>query len=88
MTLYGFYFDLYSKSGKLLRAGTVYANTLSQMKINSQSVFWVITGNSGELVRITDAVFHQSEKGRKDSEKYTSEFGDFVLKYRYVKTRD
>ena len=90
-TLYGFYFDLYSKSGQLLRAGQVYANTLSELKINSASVFWVIVGNSAELVRANQVTWkkalYDSTQNKHSSDKFACEFGDYVLKYHYVKTR-
>jgi Tfp pilus assembly protein PilZ len=91
-TLYGFYFDLYSKPGKLLRAGQVYANTLSQIKINSANVFWVVTGKySDELVTANKVVWikadNDSTQNKHYSEKFACEFEEYVLKYHYVKTR-
>lgn len=90
-TSYGFYFELYSKSGKLLRAGNVYANTLSQLKINSASVFWVIVGNSAELVPANKVEWHKqdfdSTQNKKYSDKFAVQFDDYMLKYYYTKVR-
>lgn len=52
--LYSMHVDLKSKNGQLLRAGTVYANSVTQSQINFTSVLWLLGLPSAESVTLKD----------------------------------
>lgn len=85
---YGIYINVKSKSGQLLRAGTIYQPTLGLMQQAAYSALWLIGVESAKVVSIKEIKnWHKSKQKLYRSDKYYAETlnPEVVVEYYYRK---
>jgi hypothetical protein len=90
-TIYSFSFEIKTSNGQLLRAGQIFSRTLSEFCINVHNFTWALCGHDKEgLVYPRQAKYEKVQdnaQNKKQSPQYQIKYGEYILKYWYIKTR-